>query len=110
MCSELSSIKKPAEFRKTYDFGEKKVSSFFLVFISKRDLPGLEFGITVTKKQGNAVIRNRIKRRLRALVMDLFRSHQSDFAHKIVIVAKKTALEGDFAKMHSSLKYLLNLR
>jgi len=110
MCAEINSIKKPAQFRKVYDFGEKKVSSFFLVFISKQDFPGLEIGITVTKKQGNAVIRNRIKRRLRALVMELYRVHHNDFSHKIVIVAKKASLEGDFAKMLSSLESLLGLK
>jgi ribonuclease P protein component len=35
----------------------------------------LRFGITVTKKIGNAVVRNRMKRRLRALVRELLPAH-----------------------------------
>ena len=36
---------------------------------------GLRFGITVTKRIGNAVVRNRMKRRIRALVRELLPLH-----------------------------------
>ncbi len=56
---------------------------------------GLRFGFTVTKKVGNAVERNRIRRRLREAVRaaaDRFPRHPMD----LVILARRTAIERDF--------------
>lgn len=102
----LNFVKKSSEYRKIYDQGEKRFSPFFTLFITANDKPGLEIGLTVTKKVGNAVVRNRIKRRLRALVLNLSRLN-SHLNYKVVIVAKKSCLEGNFAKMLSSLDHLL---
>ena len=102
----LSFVKKSSEFRKIYDKGEKRSSPFFILFITSNDNHNLEIGLTVTKKIGNAVTRNRIKRRLRALALNLSRI-APDLSHRVVVIAKKAALDGDFAKMLSSFKYLL---
>lgn len=42
-----------------------------LVHDRRDDSPGMRIGITVTKKIGGAVVRNRMKRRFRALARDL---------------------------------------
>ncbi|GLK73525.1 ribonuclease P protein component [Ancylobacter dichloromethanicus] len=55
-------------------------------------------GLTVTKKHGNAVARNRIRRRLRAAVRDaLPRAGKSGFDY--VIVARRAALGTPFADL-----------
>lgn len=55
-------------------------------------------GLTVTKKHGNAVERNRIRRRLRAAVRDaLPRAGKDGFDY--VIVARRAALGAPFADL-----------
>ncbi|MCS0502121.1 ribonuclease P protein component [Ancylobacter mangrovi] len=55
-------------------------------------------GLTVTKKQGNAVERNRIRRRLRAAVSDVLpRAGRTGFDY--VIVARRTALAAPFTDL-----------
>lgn len=54
------------------------------------------FGITVTKKIGNAVERNRIKRRLREIVRQAARVAALP-GHDYVLVANRAALDDDFA-------------
>jgi ribonuclease P protein component len=45
---------------------------FVLLVRDRRDdSPAIRLGITVTKKIGNAVVRNRMKRRLRALAREV---------------------------------------
>ena len=67
----------------------------------------IRIGFTVTKKNGNAPQRNRIRRRLRELVKRLdvisMRPH-----HDYVLVGRRTALTRDFATMLDDLRSALH--
>ncbi len=56
--------------------------------------PEVRVGIVVSKKVGKAVVRNRIKRRIREIVR---RSHLPPA--ELMIVAKPEAAEADFAEL-----------
>jgi ribonuclease P protein component len=60
-------LRRRAEFLVVQSEGSKLHGRHLLAFARKRSDPGLvgRLGITVTKKVGNAVVRNRIKRMLR---------------------------------------------
>jgi ribonuclease P protein component len=67
---------------------------------------GARFGFTVTKKLGNAVVRNRIKRRLR----DAVRHSASPYSlpdHDYVLIARGAALRRSFADLTSDLQTAL---
>jgi len=59
-------------------------------------------GITVTKKQGNAVVRNRIKRRFRALAADVLPEAGMAGADH-VLIGRTDALTRDFAQLRRDL-------
>jgi ribonuclease P protein component len=63
-------------------------------------------GFTVTKKIGNAVVRNRMKRRFRALVRDTFPEHAIPGADH-VIIGRSGGVERDFATLGSELRRAL---
>jgi ribonuclease P protein component len=69
-------LKRREDFRRTQDGGRKHHSRHFLVVVHDRgdDAPA-RIGITVTKKVGNAVERNRVKR----LVREVFRNERARF-------------------------------
>lgn len=66
----------------------------------------LRFGITVTKRIGNAVVRNRMKRRLRALVRELLPVHGLP-GHDHVLIGRESGVERDFATMRGELLHAL---
>ena len=87
--------------------GARANSPAFVLQSRRRDDSGpIRIGFTVTKKNGNAPQRNRIRRRLRELVKRLdvisMRPH-----HDYVLVGRRTALNRDFATMLDDLRSAL---
>ncbi len=77
--------------------------AFVLLVHDRRDGdPAIGIGITVTKKVGNAVVRNRIKRRFRALARDVLPEHGIAGADH-VLIGRKDALTRDFAQLRTDL-------
>lgn len=71
------------------------------------DLLGARFGFTVTKQIGKAVIRNRIRRRLREAVRKLHPSCTLPH-YDYVLIARAPALTCDFAELTQDLSVAFN--
>ena len=91
--------------------GEKRRGPFFLLEVLDRKDPESEprVGFTVTKKQGNAVERNRMKRRLREAVRQSGKFAMNN-GHDYVIVARRELLSAPFAEMTSALSERIGSR
>lgn len=68
---------------------------------------GKRFGVTVTKKIGNAVIRNRMKRRFRALLRAAL-PEQGLADHDHVLIGREGGVERDFAQLGEELRAALS--
>ena len=81
----------------------------FVLLVRQRgdDDPLVRNGFTVTKKIGNAVVRNRMKRRFRALVRDIFPLHAVPGADH-VLIGRSSGIERDYASLTSELKRALS--
>lgn len=64
--------------------------------------PGIRIGYTVTKKIGGAVVRNRMKRRFRALAAELLPTNGIAGADH-VLIGRAGGVERDFAQMRAEL-------
>lgn len=83
-------LKRREEFRRVQDTGKKHHTRHFLVVVLARPDDGPpRIGVTVTKKVGNAVQRNRVKR----LVREVFRRERARFPMgcDVVFIAKDGA-------------------
>jgi ribonuclease P protein component len=65
------------------------------------------FGFTVTKKLGNAVIRNRIRRRLKSLIRNLDET-RADPAFDYVIIARAEGVRREFSQLACDLHTALD--
>ncbi|RIA36731.1 ribonuclease P protein component [Hephaestia caeni] len=66
------------------------------------DDPAMRIGITVTRKIGNAVVRNRMKRRFRALAREVLPEHGLAGADHILI-GRAGGVERDFGALRAEL-------
>lgn len=80
--------------------------NFLLQGRGRNDKASARIGFTVTKKTGNAVERNRIRRRLRAAAKNVLpRAGHSGFDY--VLVARRPAISEPFAKIESEMEQAL---
>ncbi|GAA4760505.1 hypothetical protein GCM10023306_01580 [Novosphingobium ginsenosidimutans] len=66
------------------------------------DGQGLRYGITVTKKIGNAVVRNRMKRRFRALLREMLPTAGLP-DHDHVLIGREGGVEREFGLLRDEL-------
>jgi ribonuclease P protein component len=93
------------DFDTVYRAGKRRSSSYYTVFLRPNDLPHTRFGFSIKKALGNAVVRNRMRRRIREVV----RGHRQEIpaGWDIVIHPKSTLLRGEFAALSEDLLRLL---
>ena len=80
----------------------------FVLLVRPRDDddPTIRVGFTVTKKIGGAVLRNRMKRRFRALARETLPDHGIPGADH-VLIGRAGGIERDYASLASELKRAL---
>ncbi|MDG2003197.1 MAG: ribonuclease P protein component [Novosphingobium sp.] len=74
----------------------------FVLLTRANDGQGKRYGITVTKRIGNAVVRNRMKRRFRALLRELLPEEGlPDTDH--VLIGREGGIERNYGKLRDEL-------
>jgi len=98
---------KRGEFDAVYRTGKRRSSSHFTVFFRANELLRSRFGVSIKKALGGAVVRNRIRRRLREIV----RCHRGEIpvGWDIVIHPKSAVAKAPFAVLTMDLLRLLQV-
>ncbi len=103
---KLQSLKNNREFKYVYKKGTSYLTNYFVIYVLKSKKKFHRLGFTTSKKLGNAVVRNRIRRR----VKEAFYSY--DFNKKkyydIVIVCRTKSENENFLKLKNEMKKILD--
>ncbi|OEF97315.1 ribonuclease P protein component [Desulfuribacillus alkaliarsenatis] len=95
------------DFVTIYKKGKSFANRYFVLYIYKhaKSLDPFRLGVSVSKKVGNAVVRNRIKR----LVKEVFLSKKDSLptGYDFVIIARNAASTIDYQKTNETIEILL---
>ncbi|MEZ5696849.1 MAG: ribonuclease P protein component [Sphingomonadaceae bacterium] len=101
----------PTVIRKRADFlaanrGLRVARPGFVLLARPNGGDAMRYGITVTKKIGNAVVRNRMKRRFRELLRDAL-PLEGLAGHDHILIGREGGIERDFATLREELSMAL---
>lgn len=101
-------IKKNDDFQKVFRRGKSFANRQFVVYTLKQEGSNhFRIGLSVSKKIGNAVCRNRIKRYIRQSFYEL--EDQINPENEYIIIARKPAANMDFHEVKKSLIHVLKV-
>jgi ribonuclease P protein component len=97
-------LNKSWQFSKVYKEGKKYCSRQFILYVLPNNSREIRLGLTVTKKVGISVQRNRIKR----VIREVFRLlKEIEVGNDLVVVARKAAVDLKYSQAQYSLTNLL---
>ena len=99
----LNRIKKNADFNKVIDEGKQVKSDSLTLYFLENELGYTRIGISIPKRSGNAVVRNKMKRQIRAIIASDVNLNKS---FDIVLIARKQFNIDEFTKTRIDLDYL----
>ena len=105
MRSKILALSKNEEFKSLLK--KKKVSNKYVTIffgtLNNKDNKRLNISFVTKKKLGNAVKRNKIKRRLRNIMNDIVKKISINLDFSFLVIAKSTMLNNDYANIKETL-------
>ena len=87
-------------FRRLYQKGRSSANKYLVLYCRKNNSAENRVGYTVSAKLGHAVVRNRVRRRLR----EIYRLHEGQFqpGWDLVVVARTRAVDAPYRKLEQA--------
>ena len=105
MKSKIVALSKNEEFKNLLN--QKKISNKYVTIffgnLSNKDTKKLNISFVAKKKIGNAIKRNKIKRRLRNIVNNAIKEVSIKFNYSYLVIAKSTMLNNDYKNIKETL-------
>jgi len=105
MKSKILALSNNEEFKtllKKKKITNKYVTIFF-GYLDNKNKKKLNISFVTKKKMGNAVKRNKIKRRLRNIMNNAIKEISINFSYSYLVIAKPTMLNSDFKNIKETL-------
>lgn len=105
MIKKMYRLKSPKDFRQAYQKGKSLVNPYLVLYYRKNNKKDYRIGFSVSKKIGKAVIRNRVKRKLR----EICRLHEIIFpkGFDFIFIARVRVKDASYRTMERSILDLM---
>lgn len=98
-------LKKNYEFKKVYNEGRYYVEKYVVMYIVLNNSASNRVGFSVSKKVGNSVVRNRVKR----LMKEVYRKNAVNMklGNDMVFTARVGSADADYSKIDKNIASIL---
>jgi len=106
--SKPQTLRNSQQFRRVYDQGQRYHTPYFSAFFLRNEDAEQRYGITVTRKIGSAVVRNRCKRRLREIIRKYELSDIRLNGFDLVLNVKTGLEKADFGQLEEAFAQVMD--
>ena len=101
--SAVITLKSRFDFDRVYQNGRSYANRLLIMYVMPNGTTSDRYGLVVSKKVGNSVVRHRIRR----LIKECFRLHISEWADRdYIVAARKEAVGKSFREVEAALLHL----
>ncbi len=97
MLNRINRLKKRYQFNYVYKSGEHFSAEHIVLYVVSSKTKDIKVGLAVTKKVGHAVVRNKIRRRLREIIKQSIPNLKQNY--NIIVVAKECVTKASFDEL-----------
>ncbi len=98
-------IRSNRDFRVVYDKGKSKANKYLVIFFKKNGYDYNRIGFSTTKKLGNSVIRNKVKRLMRESYR--INSFKIKEGYDIIFLSRVRAKDASYKQIESAIMHLV---
>ncbi|NLC54877.1 MAG: ribonuclease P protein component [Erysipelothrix sp.] len=98
-------IKRADEFQGIIKKRNSELNSKFVIYHVPKQESYARVGVSVGKKLGNAVLRNKVKRQLRMMIQDIY---QKSYSFDSVVIVRSKYFKSDYASNKQELNELFD--
>ena len=105
MLKRINRLKKRYQFNYVYKSGEHFSGEHMVLYVASSKTKNIKVGLAVTKKVGHAVVRNKVRRRLREIIKTQVPNLKQ--SNNIIVVARDNITEASFEKLSNEFLKLI---
>lgn len=103
---KLQRLRKNQDFQKVYKKGKSTANRQFIVYVLRGENQKFSrLGLSVSKKMGNAVVRNKIRRHVKEAMRAM--EGKIQLGNDYIIISRKPAADMTYTEVKSSLQHVL---
>ena len=95
------------EFKQVYKYGKNYWNRNLILYVKRNDLGYTRVGYSITKKIGNSVVRNRVRRRMKEiyrLKFDLVKDN-----YDLIFIPKRNVVDISYKELESAMHHIMNI-
>ena len=102
----METLKKSKEFKKVYSKGNSYATKYLVLYEFNKNKGNNRYGFSISKKIGNAVVRNKLRRRLKAIIRKLEDKKNLPEGYDFIFIARKPVTRLNFQQIKKDVNKL----
>ncbi len=105
--NKIYRLRSNMEFKKVYSGGKNYWNRNLVLYVKKNNIGNTRVGYSITKKIGNSVIRNKIRRRMKEIYRLNFKGIKSNY--DLIFIPKRNVVNISYKELESAMLHILKL-
>lgn len=105
--NKIYRLRSNIEFKRVYSGGKNYWNRNLILYVKKNSVGNSRVGYSITKKIGNSVVRNKIRRRMKEIYRLNFNSIKSNY--DLIFIPKKNVVNISYKELESAMLHILKL-